>query len=81
VQYLTYSQVAELLAVSVDTVEKLVKAGRLRAVNVGSGTIKGRYRIPQDSLEEFLIYREVQPATAPARRQRREKVPNVTEYF
>jgi len=48
-EFLTPEQIAERLAVSVDTVYRLVRDGELAAVRAGR-----RYTVPVDALREFL---------------------------
>ena len=63
---LTVKAVADQLGVAVETVSDWIKSGQLKASNVGKGTKRGRYRIQESDLEEFLENR--QPAK-PAKRQ------------
>jgi len=52
-----------------------IKAGRLKAVNLGTGS-RPRYHISQEALDEFLQSRAVAPAVQPTRRPRRDsKIP------
>lgn len=67
--FLTPSEIGKLLQVSPDTVLGWIRRSELRAVNVGSGARRARYRVSRESLEEFLRLREVQPPT-PRKRQR-----------
>lgn len=48
-----------------------IKAGKLRAVNLGSGT-RPRYHVSQEALDEYLAGRAVTPPTRPVRRERRD---------
>ncbi|MFU7558774.1 helix-turn-helix domain-containing protein [Stieleria sp. JC731] len=68
--FLTPSEIAKLLKVSPETVIGWIRNGELRAVNVGSGTRRSRFRVSRENLDEFLCLREVQP---PAPRQRRRR--------
>src|SRR6185312_4386371 len=61
------AQVAEALSIDAEAVIRHVRAGRLRAVNVGLGTQRPRYRISTEALDEFLDARQVRPNTAAAR--------------
>ena len=76
----TIAQVAELYQVGRDAVDGWIKSGALRAINVGKGTIKPRYRIMPDALEEFERARTVSPPP-PRPRRRRKRRPEVYEYF
>lgn len=49
VQFLTVSEVAEVMRVSKMTVYRLVHAGELPAVRVGKS-----FRVPQDALTNYL---------------------------
>ena len=49
VQFLTVSEVAEIMRVSKMTVYRLVHAGELPAVRVGKS-----FRVPQDALTSYL---------------------------
>lgn len=51
-----------------------IKAGRLQAVNLGSGT-RPRYHVSQEAVDEFLRARAVTPAARPAPVRRRLTVP------
>jgi excisionase family DNA binding protein len=67
----TVSSLAGLLRISEEQVLAHIRAGRLRAVNVGGGTVKPRWRISEDQLNEFLASRTATPpAPRPARRKR-----------
>lgn len=50
----TYKEAGALLGVSHDTVNRWVKAGRIRAVNVSAGTHKPRFRVREDDLLKFI---------------------------
>lgn len=68
--FLTPSEIAKILKVSPETVIGWIRKAELRAVNVGSGTNRARFRVSRDSLDEFLRLREVQPPTPRKRRRR-----------
>lgn len=51
-QMLSVKQVSELLNISKPTVVRLIKAGRLKAINVGTAKMK-LYRVFRKSLEDF----------------------------
>ena len=74
--YLTPSEIAKLLRVSQDTVLGWIRRAELRAVNVGRGTTRARYRVSRESLDEFLRDREVQP---PSRTRRGNATPKKPE--
>lgn len=69
--FLTPTEIAKLLRVSPDTIHGWIRRAELRAVNVGSGTTRARYRVSRESLDDFLQLREVQP---PARTQQSKAV-------
>ena len=54
---LTPSDVAARLKVTAEQVRSLIRSGRLRAVNVGTGKKRPLYRITGETLEEFLAGR------------------------
>jgi len=78
--WLTVSDVARLVRVDVHTVLSWVKRGELRAVNVGSGRTKPRYRISTDAFDLWQAARTVEP---PVRNARRKRQPNqhVIEFY
>lgn len=51
---LTVKQVADRLGKSTDNVLGYIHTGSLKAVNVGKGMQRGRYRVSEDDLQEFL---------------------------
>ena len=51
---LTVNEIAARLGVSWQHVINLIECGRLRAINIGSGTTLHYYRIPVESYREFL---------------------------
>lgn len=56
---LTTKEVAEQLRVDVRTVINLITENRLKALNVGTGNSRPRYRIKQEDLETFINESEV----------------------
>lgn len=54
---LTVQQAADLAGVGVDTLLGWIHSKQLRAVNVGKGLQRGRYRIQASDLQEFLKFR------------------------
>ena len=73
VRYLTPPKIAARLRVSPEKVLNWIRSAELRAVNVGNGTSRPRYRVNPDDFERFLSRREVQPP--PPRVRRREARP------
>jgi excisionase family DNA binding protein len=73
--FMTPPEIAKLLRVSFETVIGWVRSAELRAVNVGSGLKRARYRISRESLDEFLRLREVQPPAPRQTRRRATKPP------
>lgn len=72
---LTPPQVAKRYGVSPDTVRAWIVSGNLRAVNVGEGRQRPRYRVPAEALKELDAKRPARVAPkAPAQRRRRRKV-------
>jgi hypothetical protein len=78
-RWLHAREIAQQLAIKPERVIAWIRAGQLRAVNVGDGLVKPRFRIAPADLENFLAARAVQPPVRPARRQRAD--PAITEYF
>ena len=78
-RWLCAREIAQQLAVKPERVIAWIRAGQLRAVNVGDGLVKPRFRIAPSDLENFLAARAVQPPVRPARRRR--QVEGITEYF
>ncbi len=63
---LTVDQVASLLACKPDKVRSLIRAGRLRAIDVATSPKPGKrcfYRVAQSAVDQFLAESEVQPVT------------------
>jgi excisionase family DNA binding protein len=48
------SEVAQILKMSASQVSKLIRKGRLRAVQTGFGKVRQHVRITSEALEEFL---------------------------
>ncbi len=61
--YLSTQEVADRLGVSVFTIRRYIRAGKLRAVK-----LDGQYRLSRDDLAEFLKSREIggQPVSSGA---------------
>lgn len=78
--YYTVQSVAERIGVSDDTVLNFIHTGKLRAVNVGGGAHRPRWRIAPESLEAFLEARESK-APAPHSRRSAVKQEPIATYF
>jgi excisionase family DNA binding protein len=74
---LTVAGAAERLTTSPDHVLNLIRAGKIKAVNVGRGPKRPRWRIAPDVLKEFTVGRET---STPKARTRRKKGGEV-EFF
>lgn len=57
---LTKSEAAELLGVSVDTIDRLILAGLLPALRISAGRKRGRVGIRRTALDAFLADREAE---------------------
>lgn len=68
--YLTPPEIAKQLRVSSPKVLGWIRRGELSAVNVSDTGFRPRYRVSQQSLDEFLESREVQLPTPRVRRKR-----------
>ncbi|WP_442484453.1 helix-turn-helix domain-containing protein [Aeoliella sp. SH292] len=68
--YLTPPEICKQLRVSSHKVLGWIRRGELRAVNVSDTGFRPRYRVSQQSLDEFLESREVQPPPPRVRRKR-----------
>ena len=51
---LTPNDIAARLQISAEQVRSLIRSGRLRAVNVGSGKKRPLYRVSEKALDEFI---------------------------
>jgi len=78
---LTVADAAERLGIAVAVVLAHIRAGRLRASNVGLGSVRPRWRIRGEDLEEFLAARQVARPVAPTRRRNRQTTAGVIEFF
>ena len=58
--YLSAQEVADRLGVSVFTIRRYIRTGKLRAVK-----LDGQYRLSPDDLAEFLRSREIPQAPVP----------------
>ena len=79
-QALTFSQVADVLSVSDDTVRRLCDSGRLRSIQIGMGGRRKARRVLLRDLESYIEAATGAPA-APKKRRRRKADSEVTEYI
>ena len=77
---LTVAEVAKRLSVQDEVVLAHIRSGRLRAINVGLGSRRPRWRIAQEALEEFLGARTTSPVQ-PAKPRRTRRPSQVIEFF
>jgi hypothetical protein len=79
---LTPPQVAEIFGINPDKVLSWIRAGRLRAVNIGNGNLRPRYVIDPDDIETFEQANEAVPvADTPPPRRRRRPTTSIKEFF
>ncbi|NQT12068.1 MAG: helix-turn-helix domain-containing protein [Planctomycetes bacterium] len=76
----TIAQVAERLQVDADIVRGWCRSGKLRAINVGRGKLRPRFRIDPADLVAFEANLAVGPPPPRAKR-RRKRDRNITEFF
>jgi excisionase family DNA binding protein len=75
---LTINDVAERLSISYDAVLTHIRAGRLKAANVGQGWSRPRWRIEESDLAAFLATRSnPAPVQASARKRRQITPPGI----
>ena len=79
-RYLTPPQVAERLGVDGHKILSWIRAGELRAVDVGDGARRPRYRVAESDLATFLAGRSAGPEPK-ITRVRRRRDPQITEFF
>lgn len=77
--YMAPPAVAKRLGVAPEKVIGWIRSGKLKAVNVGDGIVRPRYRVSPDALDDFLRSRDASPAPKPARRRRQD--PNVIKFY
>jgi excisionase family DNA binding protein len=77
--FLTPPTVAKRLGVDAHRVLDWIRQGKLRAVNLGDGAVRPRYRVDPGDLQDFLDGRAVTPPSKPANRRRRD--PNVIKFY
>jgi excisionase family DNA binding protein len=77
---LSVRDVCERYSVSEHTVLGWIRAGELRAVNVGRrpGAKKPRWRVTQSALEAF---EQLRTPTPPPSRKRRQRLADVIEFY
>lgn len=63
-QMLTLEEAGERLAVSHDSVQRLVTAGELAVVDVGTGAKRARLRVSEDVLIQFIKDRTIEASKA-----------------
>jgi excisionase family DNA binding protein len=84
-RWLTVGEVARLLRVSRDTVERWIHNGNLRAVNVGTrSTLASRrrsWRVSAESLEGFLEGRAILPPPPPSPKVRPVSQTDIIEFI
>ena len=79
IRFLTPPMVAKRYGVDPSQVRQWIRSGALRAINVGNGHQRPRFRIDPADLTAFENSRQVSP---PAKRPRRKpKDPMVIEFF
>lgn len=78
-RYLTPPAVAKRLGVDHHRVLAWIRSGKLRAVNLGDGPIRPRYRIDPGDLGDFLAGRAVVPPAKAERRRRND--PNIIRFY
>lgn len=70
--FYTVPQLAESMGVNERKIRGWIDSGQLKAINVGEGSQKPRYRITQEQLEAFCALRtKAQQPSKPKRRKRR----------
>jgi excisionase family DNA binding protein len=74
----TTAEIGAQLKISEEAVRDHIHAGRLRAVNVGNGSRRPRWRITAEALDEFLAAQTAPPRAT--RRPRKRRGP-VIEFF
>lgn len=79
--YMTPPEIAKLLRVSPDKILGWIRSGRLKAVNLGNGYCRPRYRVSRESLETFLNLRAVQPPPPHIPRRRKHVSDEIIQFF
>lgn len=75
----TVASLAKFLRISDEQVLSHIRAGRIRAVNVGGGVQRPRWRVSEDALQEFLAARTASPK--PVTKRKRRPADTVTQFF
>jgi excisionase family DNA binding protein len=78
-RYFSPPEIAERFGVDPAKVVGWIRKGEMRAVNVGNGSSRPRYRISPADLATFEASRAVQPPAPRVRRRRTD--PNVVQFF
>ena len=78
-RYLSPSQLAQQYGCDAHKILGWIRRGELRAVNVGDGLQRPRYRISPADLAAFEAARAAGPTPKVSRRRRKD--PLITEYF
>lgn len=81
-KYLSPNEIAEVLGISADKVIDLIRAGKLKAINVATGDKRARYRVAPEDFQAFLEQQAVKPKAniVPTQRRRKAKLEKVTRY-
>lgn len=53
-RFLYVDDIHEITGWSKDRIRRLIRSGRLRSTNIGSGSLKPRYIIPVEEFERFM---------------------------
>jgi excisionase family DNA binding protein len=78
---MTTADVAAKLSIGIDQVVRLIRAGKLEAVDVSISGRKPRWRISERSLTAFLEQRKSTPPVPASRKQRPSRPKDVIEFF
>jgi excisionase family DNA binding protein len=79
---LTVQAAAQSLGVSESQVLALIRRGDLRAVNIGIGRQRARWRITIEDLDRFAAERTARPPAETSRRRRAQKqTADFVNYF
>jgi len=76
---LTPNNIAARLQISAEQVRSLIRTGRLRAVNVGSGKKRPLYRVSEKALDEFL--KTGSQAVTSRTNKPTNRLPHVPDFF
>lgn len=78
-RYITPVEYAKRLGVAPERVRAWIRKGTLRAVNVGDGVLRSRFRISPDAIAEFEERRSGKVPEPPPRQRRTDA--KVRKYF